>query len=82
MALSLTIAAPGLRGRFDAAAAHEPLSALPAARRAELDALLGRAETFDELPGWWQAALLAAEAVRAGAAPPAAGGCCCGGGAS
>ncbi len=82
MALVITTSAPGLRGRFTAAAAHEPLCALPAARRAELDVLLGRVASFDDLPGWWQAALLAAEASRAGAAPRAAGGSCCGGAAT
>jgi hypothetical protein len=75
----LTIVAPGLRGRFDAAAAYEPLSGLTASDAAELDALLTRVPAFDELPGRWQAALLRAEATRAGRAPPPPSSCCGGG---
>jgi hypothetical protein len=48
----------------------EPLSS---ARRAELERLLAGTEAFEDLPGWWQAALLAAEHER-----PTADGHCCG----
>jgi hypothetical protein len=63
----------GLRARFAAAAANEPLNALSAVDRTELELLLTRAAELQDLPGRWQAALLAAE----GAAAPA--GACCGG---
>jgi hypothetical protein len=39
-------------------AVRDPLSPQ---RRAELERLLADVEAFEELPGWWQAALLAAE---------------------
>ncbi len=41
-------------------------------RRAELERVLAEAEAFEELPGWWQAALLAAEQDG----PPTPGHCC------
>ena len=77
--LVLTITAPpGLRRRFEASAAAEPLCALAPAARAELAAILDRVEQFEDLPGWWQAALLRAEAAKRGAPLPASGGCCSG----
>ncbi len=63
-----------LAERFAAAASREPLNDLAETDRAELTALLLRAEDFDELPGRWQAALLAAEAD---APPPRGCGCGC-----
>jgi hypothetical protein len=61
-----------LADRFETAAVRAPLAS---PQRQELDRLLAEVEAFDDLPGWWQAALLAAEQDR-----PAAGGHghCCG----
>jgi hypothetical protein len=59
---------PELRERFEAAEVRAPLSQH---QQAELEAVLARAGTVEDLPGKWQAALLAAEA---GTAP--ASGCC------
>jgi len=53
-----------LAERFAAAAASQPLNDLALRDRAELAALLGRVDEFDELPGRWQAALLTAETQR------------------
>jgi hypothetical protein len=53
-----------LAERFAAAAGSQPLNDLAVRDRAELEALLGRVEDFDELPGRWQAALLTAETQR------------------
>ena len=79
--LVLTITAPpSLRRRFEAASPAEPLSALAPSARDELAAILGRVERFEDLPGWWQAALLRAEAAKRGAPLAAGGGCCSGGG--
>jgi hypothetical protein len=64
--------AVSLHERFAAAAGAEPLSDLPAAARAELAALLERADEFEDLTGKWQAALLSAER---GEPPPHS---CCG----
>jgi hypothetical protein len=72
----VAVAPPTVRSRFEAAVAHEPLSALPASARAELDEILALMTAFEDLPGWWQAALLRAEAARAGQAPPPRA--CCG----
>jgi hypothetical protein len=62
-----------LKDRFAAAGAREPLNDLCDLDRAELAALLGRVDDFDELPGRWQAALLTAESGAA-----RSGGCGCG----
>ena len=79
--LVLTITAPpSLRRRFEAASSAEPLSGLAPAARDELAAILDRVERFEDLPGWWQAALLRAEAAKRGAPLAAGGGCCSGGG--
>ena len=58
-----------LADRFTAAV-RDPL---PQGRRAELERLLAQVEAFEDLPGWWQAALLAAEQER-----PRDHGHCCG----
>lgn len=60
--------------RFHAAAGQAPLDVLSNAARHELAAVLERAETFEDLPGKWQAALLESEQ---GATRPR--GSCCGG---
>ncbi len=60
-----------LAARFTPAV-RDPLSP---ARRAELDRLLTGAEAFEDLPGWWQAALLAAERDEP---QPGGHGHCCG----
>ena len=73
----IAIAPPGLRGRFHAAAGHEPLCALAPAASRELEEILERVTEFADLPGWWQAALLRAEGARAGQPPPS-GSCCAG----
>ena len=59
-----------LADRFDAAAVRRPLIE---ERRLELDRLLARVDAFEDLPGWWQAALLAAEQDPG---PGRATGCC------
>ena len=61
---------PALADRFTPAV-RGPLSQ---ERQAELERLLAQVEAFEDLPGWWQAALLAAEQDR----PAASGGHCCG----
>jgi hypothetical protein len=55
-----------------------PLSEISAAQRAELELLLAGAESVEDLPGKWQAAVLEAE-LRAEETEPAGGGCghCC-----
>jgi hypothetical protein len=60
-----------LRERVEAAAAAPPLSELSAADRAELEAELASAGSFEDLRGKWQAAVLAAEL-----GPQAGGGSC------
>ena len=59
---------------------YEPLSGLAAAQLRELEAALAIAQSVEDLPGKWQAALLEAEARRAGGTAPTrgAGGHCCG----
>ena len=65
-----------LAERVAAVSDREPLSAISAADRAELDAALAGAAELEDLPGKWQAAILSAE-TGAGAQPAAsAGGCC------
>ena len=67
-------AAP-VHARFAAAADHAPLCDLAPAAARELAAVVGGDAAFEDLPGWWQAALLEAEAGRRGAA--AAPSSCC-----
>jgi hypothetical protein len=50
----------------------EVLDPLPQARQAEIRRVLAEVDAFEDLPGWWQAALLAAEQER----PPDHGHCC------
>jgi hypothetical protein len=50
-----------LRERVRAASGSAPLCALSAAQREELDRELEVAESIEDLPGKWQAALLEAE---------------------
>ena len=64
-----------LAERIDLAAAAPPLSELSGAQRAELEREVGLASVFEDLPGWWQAAVLEAE----GAAAAGHGHCCHGG---
>jgi hypothetical protein len=54
-----------------------PLSEISAQQRDELESLLAEAESVEDLPGKWQAALLEAEARAAGEAPAHGGGHCC-----
>jgi hypothetical protein len=54
-----------------------PLSEISAAQRAELELLLTAAESVEDLPGKWQAAVLEAELRAAGTEPSARGGHCC-----
>ena len=67
-----------LDARVSAALEREPLSAISAADRAELDAALAGAAELEDLPGKWQAAILTAEAGGAAGTEPAdsPGGCC------
>jgi hypothetical protein len=59
--------------RVRAAAAAPPLSELAAEQRAELEREAAEADSLEDLPGKWQAALLAAELGSGGG-----GGHCCG----
>jgi hypothetical protein len=51
-----------LPARVDAARAVPPLSEAGEASLRELDEALARADSFEDLPGKWQAAILEAEA--------------------
>jgi hypothetical protein len=57
-----------LRARVDAVRSAPPLSEAGDASLRELDEALARAESFEDLPGKWQAAILEAEA--SGYQPP------------
>jgi hypothetical protein len=57
-----------------AAAGAPPLAQMSAEQRAELERELALAESLEDLPGKWQAAVLAAELGTGSEAP--AGGCC------
>jgi hypothetical protein len=57
----MTTTLTALRERVEAASSAPPLNALCAADRAELDAELAAAGSFEDLRGKWQAAVLAAE---------------------
>lgn len=58
--------------RVAAALDRPPLCEISASARAELDELVAAAESLEDLPGKWQAAVLRAEGVS-GEGP---GGCC------
>ena len=59
--------------RVEAALHRPPLCEIGAAARAELDEVVAGADSFDDLPGKWQAAVLRAEG-HCGADEPR--GCC------
>ena len=58
--------------RVEAALNRPPLCEISAAARAELDELVTLADSFEDLPGKWQAAVLRAES----GSPDRSGGCC------
>ena len=72
----VNLVASNLAERVAAASAWEPLSALAAPQRAELEAALDGASAFEDLPGKWQAAVLAAETARTGVSVGSARPCC------
>ena len=54
-----------------------PLSEISADQREELDSLLADAQSVEDLPGKWQAAVLEAELRAGGEEPAHGGGHCC-----
>ena len=69
----MTVGAVTVAARVEAASDRPPLSEISAAARAELDELVAAADSLEDLPGKWQAAVLRAEADAGDGAP---GGCC------
>ncbi len=57
---------PGLRERVKAASAAPPLNDLAAGQRQELERELALAESLEDLPGKWQAAVLESEGHSTG----------------
>jgi hypothetical protein len=68
-----------LREHVQSLATVAPLSDISPDQRRELDSVLGGAETVEDLPGKWQAAVLKAELRAAGEEPAGGHGHCCGG---
>ena len=71
-----TLRAMSVAERFAIASVRSPLAQLSQAARAELGVILAGVDTFEDLPGKWQAALLEAEAPPGPAAAPVIGSCC------
>jgi hypothetical protein len=63
-----------LAARVEAALKRPPLCEVSAAARAELDELVAVADSLEDLPGKWQAAVLRAEGGDGGGSS----GCCAG----
>jgi hypothetical protein len=58
------MASPDLSRRVEKVVAYPPLSEMSDAQRREFHEALLDADTFEDLPGKWQAAVLMAEAAR------------------
>jgi hypothetical protein len=66
------MASAELRRRVEKVVGYPPLSEMSALQRREFhEALLDDADSFEDLPGKWQAAIPQRRAERAEAAPPA-----------